>query len=350
MAHILVIGGGLSGCAAALELAAGGQDVIIIEKAPRIGGKVFEFGCKASEGCNNCGVCLTGGLWESVEHNDRIQVLTDTRITDAAGGKGDFCVAFEGPKGRGLISEISAVIVAIGFERAGGASFSNLQLEGTSNVISGFELEKIMLGRKKESVLPENYSSIAFIQCFGSRDVQEKAFYCSRVCCAYSTRMAKVLKHCYPELKITFFYMDMQYVKQGKYYEEMRQEGIEFIRCRPVMIKGGAPASVFYEHPETGETAEGKFGLVVLSEGIHPPCDAEVVAELFMLGVGEGGFLKYVREGKETGVYLAGCASGPKRIEESYSEAVATAGQLLCELSLQDAKAYTQGKKEEFAL
>ena len=335
MAHILIIGGGVSGCAAALELAERGQRVTIIEKDERIGGKVREFGCKASASCNNCGVCLTGNLWNAVESNSNIEVLTDTRLVDITGSKEDFSVLYSGPQGRVSLTGITAVIVAIGFERATGESFASMEFEEGDNVISGFELEKRMTGRTRKGVLPEDVSSIAFLQCIGSRDLQEKAFYCSRVCCAYSTRSAKAIKYMYPEAKITFFHMDLQYVNKSTYYDELVRDGIEFIKSRPIKIRSGKPAAVVYEDPDTGAVTEKEFDLVVLSEGIHPPRDAEQIAELCTLGIDERGFLRCVCDGKKTGVYLTGCASGPKRIEESYSEAIATADRLLCDLGLQ---------------
>jgi heterodisulfide reductase subunit A len=345
MAHIVIIGGGVSGCAAARELAERGQRVTILEKSARIGGNAREYGCKASASCNNCGVCLTGDLWDAVENNASIELLTETSLVDVSGSKGDFCVVYDGPQGRDSLPGVAAVIVAVGFERATGESFASLEFMESGSVISGFELEKRMLGRTREGVMPESISSIAFLQCFGSRDVQEKAFYCSKVCCAYSTRSAKALKYINPDIRITFFHMDLQFVNQAKYYDELRREGIEFIKTRPIKIRSGKSAAVVYEDPETGVVTEREFDLVVLSEGIHPPRDAEKLAELCMLGIDDKGFLRCVRDGDKTGIYLAGCASGPKRIEESYSEGVATADRLLADLGLPGA-----GQKGESAI
>jgi heterodisulfide reductase subunit A len=241
MAHILVIGGGISGCTAAQELARRGQQVTILEKSERIGGKAREFGCKASDVCNNCGVCLAGGLWEDVESHSGISVLTSANIVDVAGCKGDFTAVYDSPKGRKTLNGISAIVVAAGFERACARSFASLEFNSSDGIISGFELEKLIAGRTKNIILPNKCTSVAFLQCIGSRDIQGKALYCSRVCCAYATRAAKVLKYVYPGIQITFFHMDLQYIRQGSYYEEMNKAGIEFIRCKPVMIPRGAP-------------------------------------------------------------------------------------------------------------
>jgi heterodisulfide reductase subunit A len=338
MAHVLIVGGGLSGCTAALELAKRNQKVTILEKMSNIGGKVREFGCKAAEKCNNCGVCLTNGLWEKVENNCRIEIIAEAWLVDVAGSKGNYSVVLKCREGYKTLTGISSIIISIGFETAttssyGNLEFGNLGLDFSKNVITGSKLEQLISNRDSKGVIPANYSRIAFIQCFGSRDVQEKALYCSRVCCAYSTRIAKTIKYYHPDTQITFFYMDFQYVEEGQYFDELVQKGFEFVRCRPVKMKPDKPVKILYEDPETGMVIERDFDLVVFSEGIRPSPDTELIAELCILGVDERGFLKQVRDGDKTGIYVAGCASGPKRIEEVYTESIVVAEKLLAELA-----------------
>ena len=335
MAHVLIIGGGLSGCTAALELAKRDQKVTIIEKTGSIGGMVRQFGCKSVDCCSNCGLCLAGGLWEAVENSNNIDIITMTRLVDITGDKGNFNVNLNGPQGYYTLTEISLIMVCIGFERSTSESYGNMEFLSSANIISGFELEKLISNRDKEGIMPEVPSKIAFIQCFGSRDVQEKASYCSRVCCGYSTRAAKVLKYYYPNIQVAFFYMDLQYVEEGQYFDELISEGFEFIKCRPVKIIDGNPAKILYEQSETGIMLEREFDLIVLSEGIHPPSDAGIIAELCTLGMDDKGFLRCVRDGAETGIYIAGCVSGPKRIEDVYTESLKVARQLILDNYLQ---------------
>jgi heterodisulfide reductase subunit A len=127
--------------------------------------------------------------------------------------------------------------------------------------------------------------------------------------------------------------MDLQYVEAGQYYELLVKEGFEFIRCRPVKVRSGEHPKVVYENPETGQVVEREFDLVVLSEGIHPPKDAEQIFELCALGVDEKGFLRSIRDGSKTGIYIAGCACGPKRIEETYTESLTVARQVLADMA-----------------
>jgi len=329
MNQTLIVGGGLAGCSAAIELAENGQSVTIIEKSSKIGGKVRNYGCKATDRCNNCGLCLVGDLWERVEKHENIHILTEAQLKDVIGPKGNFTVIVATKNGIQTLDNIRSIIVSIGFDEFSSISSGSLEYEGGTNIISGYNLEKLLASRSKTELLPHKPQSIAFIQCFGSRDIQEKALYCSRVCCGYSTRAARVLKQYYPESKITFFYMDLQRVENGSYFEVLTEEGIEFIRCRPVKIVNGNPTRVVYEQPGTNAILERVFDIIILTEGIHAPQDAEKIAELCTLEINENGFLQNVKNREPEEIYVVGCASGPKRIEEVHTEALTIARRLI---------------------
>ncbi len=325
----LIIGGGLAGCTAALELANNGCEVTILEKSDRIGGKVRQYGCKAAGRCNNCGLCLAGDLWNQVENHGKITIIIGSRLIDVLGSKGDFSVIYKSGKGVLSLDRIQDIIVAAGFEEFSTVSSSSLEFNTEDGIISGHQMEGLFSRRTNDGIFTGSPGSIAFIQCLGSRDVREKAAYCSRVCCGYSTRMARVLKYYYPEAEIVFFYMDLQWVEAGEYLDRLENEGIKFIRCRPVKIKAGKPNRIQFEQPGTAAVVEKDFDIIVLTEGIHPAENAERLAELCMLKVDKSGFLKNVKGGEHTGIYLAGCISGPKRIEEVYSESLAVARVIL---------------------
>lgn len=329
MKHVLIVGGGLAGCTAALELADKDVRVTLVEKADRIGGKVRDYGCKADKRCNNCGLCLAGNLWEKVENDESINIMTNSTLSDIFGEKGYFQALVRTKSGKRMLSGISSIVISVGFNEFTSISCGNMELDSRENIISGRELELILSKRKKHGLFERKPSSVAFIQCFGSRDLKEKASYCSRVCCAYSTRAARTLRHYYPDARIVFFYMDLQRVEEKEYFRELESENMEFIRYRPVKLMAGNPVRVLYNDASSGDTREMEFDLAVLSEGIHPPEDAAKLAEICGFGLDRHGFLKYVREGNLSGIYLAGCASGPKNIEETHAEALTVAKEIL---------------------
>lgn len=327
MAHVLVIGAGLAGCTAAYRLSQAGNSVTLVEKKDSIGGRVRKYGCKATDKCNNCGVCLVGGLWEKVEKNPLVEIMASSVVTDLSGAAGDFSAAIKTPDGPRYISGVNSVVVSTGFESMNYSDSAHIQMEAGEGIITGTQIEEIMLGRTANGVLPEPPKSVAFIQCFGSRDEKERSNYCSRVCCSYSTRAAKVLRHYYPECDITFFYMELQNVANRDYYKELTQEdGIEFIKCRPLEITGGKPATIRYDDPHEGKK-ERQFDLVVLSEGIHPGPDAAWMAATYGLQQDGNGFLSAVDGSR--GIYVAGCARQPFKIDESYADAMTVADKIL---------------------
>ncbi|MCL2165714.1 MAG: FAD-dependent oxidoreductase [Clostridiales bacterium] len=328
MAHVMVIGGGLSGSVTANALAQCGQKVTIVEKSGRIGGKVRSYGCKATDKCNNCGVCLVGGLWEKVEKSPNIDIIHDATLTDISGKAGDYSVAVKTGSDLRYMNGISSVVVATGFEESP-ALGGHLQIEGKEGIVRGLALEEICRTRSKDALFAQAPNRVAFIQCVGSRDRKEDAMYCSRVCCSYSTRAAKVIRYYYPDCAITFFYMEMQAVSGGDYFKQLEDLGIEFIKSRPLKVKAGSPATVVFDDPSGEGIREREFDLILLSDGIHPPKDADRLAEICGLGQDGNGFLRNAGPAADTGIYVAGCAKGPGRIEEVYADALAVAEQIL---------------------
>jgi len=329
MAHVLVIGAGVAGCTVAYTLAERGVSVTLIEKAAQIGGKVRKYGCKATSKCQNCGVCLTVGLWDKVSNHENIDIR-----------QGD------GPSVLRTVPlsplRDDAIVICTGFESQtlpGGFS-SHLHINNTTGIITGTQLEELMQSRTSTGIfentpnIKQTPKSIAFIQCVGSRDLNEGGLYCSRVCCSYSTRAAKVIRSYFPECKIVFFYMELQNVESGDYYKSLRELDVEFIKCRPLKVTGGTPVAVEYDDAQENGIKSKEFDIVVLSDGIHASSHNDLLAEAYSLDRDKDGFLQTVGNGPDTKVFIAGCAKAPMKIDEAYADAVAVAGKVLSQVSL----------------
>lgn len=78
--HILVLGGGVAGAAAAKILAEAGQEVTLIEKQPWIGGQTISMGCKATDTCLHCNVCLAIDAFKSLLLTPGIRLITGARL------------------------------------------------------------------------------------------------------------------------------------------------------------------------------------------------------------------------------------------------------------------------------
>ncbi len=90
---VLVVGGGVGGIRTALDLAAAGRDVVLIDKAPSIGGLMTQL--DRTFPTNNCDLCtLSPDLAESGRRL-HIELLTLTQLTDVAGQEGHFQVTLK---------------------------------------------------------------------------------------------------------------------------------------------------------------------------------------------------------------------------------------------------------------
>jgi quinone-modifying oxidoreductase subunit QmoA len=87
---ILVIGGGISGITAAIEIAEVGKKVILIEKLPYLGGNVIKMNNYFPKLCPPaCGLEIN---FRRIRQNNNITVYTSTTVTGITGTKGDFVI------------------------------------------------------------------------------------------------------------------------------------------------------------------------------------------------------------------------------------------------------------------
>jgi heterodisulfide reductase subunit A len=90
--NVLVVGSGISGVAAALELASAGISVYLIEREVVVGGHSASFCCKATDICAKCSACVVyDKIKEAVTH-PQIKLLTNSTIKKLSGELGDFHV------------------------------------------------------------------------------------------------------------------------------------------------------------------------------------------------------------------------------------------------------------------
>lgn len=85
---ILIIGGGISGITAAVEIAETGGQVVLVEKLPYLGGNVVKMNNYFPKLCPPvCGLEIN---FRRIKQNPRIRVLISTVVDNITGTKGDF--------------------------------------------------------------------------------------------------------------------------------------------------------------------------------------------------------------------------------------------------------------------
>jgi len=86
----MVVGGGISGIQAALDLATSGFKVYLVERAPTIGGKMAQL--DKTFPTNDCSMCIESPKFIECDRHPNIEILTYTEVESVAGEAGDFQV------------------------------------------------------------------------------------------------------------------------------------------------------------------------------------------------------------------------------------------------------------------
>ncbi|HEY3354999.1 MAG TPA: FAD-dependent oxidoreductase [Polyangia bacterium] len=87
---VMVVGGGISGIQAALDLATAGYKVFLVEKSPTIGGKMAQL--DKTFPTNDCSMCIESPKFIECDRHPNIEILTYTEVERVEGEAGDFTV------------------------------------------------------------------------------------------------------------------------------------------------------------------------------------------------------------------------------------------------------------------
>lgn len=89
-ADVMVVGGGISGIQAALDLAGSGYRVYLVEKSPAIGGKMAQL--DKTFPTNDCSMCIESPKFIECARHPNIEIMTYTEVQRVEGEAGDFTV------------------------------------------------------------------------------------------------------------------------------------------------------------------------------------------------------------------------------------------------------------------
>ncbi|MCK5559488.1 MAG: CoB--CoM heterodisulfide reductase iron-sulfur subunit A family protein, partial [Thermoplasmata archaeon] len=303
---VVVIGGGIAGIQAALDLADSGVKVYLIERSPSLGGRMAQL--DKTFPTNDCAMCILSPKLVTASRHKNIELLTLSEVKKVEGEAGDFkvtvvrhpryvdeskcvgcgacaekcpaktpnefdlgrayrkaiyipfpqatpmkytvdkinCLYFKmlakGKEGACLLCEkvceaeaidhkmegseieleAGSIIVATGFDMIDPHIRTEYGYGIHENVVTALEFERLLnasgptkgrITRLSDGNVPKR---IAFIQCYGSRDLHYGCKYCSRVCCMYAMKEAILAKEHEKEIEdITIYYMDIRAYGKG---------------------------------------------------------------------------------------------------------------------------------------
>jgi heterodisulfide reductase subunit A len=229
-----------------------------------------------------------------------------------------------------------AIVVATGYDIFDLADAPRYGYTKFDNVLNAFEFERLFASNgptEGDIVLKngEKPKSAVIVHCVG----RDEKGYCSGVCCMYSFKFAHYLKSKIPGIKVTELYSDLCIPGKTyqKFYEETIAKGVELIRATDVEVTDDE-ISVQYKN-ESGESNKITADMVILTPALVPRTDATELAKVLDIPRDDNGFFKEVHSEFEMistpkeGIYIAGCAQGPKDIQSTIADAEAVVGKIL---------------------
>ncbi len=411
---VLVIGGGIAGIQASLDLAHAGTRVILVEREATIGGVMAVL--DKNFPTLDCSICIEAPKMSEVDLQPNIEILSLAEVISLEGEPGDFqvnirqkarfvtdactrcgecsqvcpvvlpneydsgmaarkaiytpipqavpgkylididhclnippnylpcdrcsqacsphAINFFMPKEQLLTRHVGSIIVAVGYDSLDPHRLSQFGYGSHADILTALEFERLINSAGPtggEIIRPSDGKhphSILFVLCVGSRD-QRHYRYCSRFCCMYS------IKHAYQALdhgieNVCVLFMDLRAYGKGfdGFLQRTQEAGARFLRGRPSRIapNGTGKLLVTYENTDQAVRINEEFDLVVLANAVTPPDGLADLANTLGIELDEDGFIQAAEIAgglvvtNRSGVYAAGCASGPKDIPDSVAE------------------------------
>ncbi|HUV01969.1 MAG TPA: CoB--CoM heterodisulfide reductase iron-sulfur subunit A family protein [Desulfobacteria bacterium] len=318
----LVIGGGISGMTAALNLARQGFDVHIVEKERDLGGmarqlyKLYPTFVDALEFVN--------ALVKEVEAEERITIWTSTTVKEVEGYVGNFKATIT-IGGEDEVLKVGTIIVAIGAAEFKPDGFYDYD---GSRVITQLELEARLRACEEAGDFSElGGKRIVMIQCVGARG--RKFSYCSKICCTTALKNALVIKEKVPDAEIYVLHRGINVYGEYEYLLiEARESGIRFVKFGLENEPNVEGTSVTVYHENIRKELELEADLVVLSTPLISTPEYEQLSKMLKVPLGLDGFFyeAHVKlrplDFATDGIYVCGTAHGPRDIPESIAQAL----------------------------
>lgn len=248
-----------------------------------------------------------------------------------------------------LTVEVGNVILATGYDLFDTRQIPQYGYGRLANVFTSLEFERMVnaagptdgkIVLRDGVTMPE---SVAIVHCVGSRD-QNYHEYCSKVCCMYSLKFAHLVHERLPDTDVYNFYIDIRTPGKGyeEFYHRLLEEGTHFVRGRVAEITDavrgpGEEGKLIIQAEDTliGVQRRVPVDMVILSSAIQARHDAAETAHLFGVSCSHDNWFieKHPKldpvATMTDGIFIVGCAQGPKDIPDSVAQGAAAAARVL---------------------
>jgi heterodisulfide reductase subunit A len=247
-----------------------------------------------------------------------------------------------------LTLQAGNIILATGYEILDARRIAQYGYGRLANVFTSLEFERLSNAAGPTNgniVLRDGVTTpktVGIIHCAGSRD-RNFNNYCSAICCMQSLKFAHLIKE-RTGATVYNFYIDIRTTAKAydEFYQRVLEEGTIFVRGRVAEVSDAArlPGEegkliIQVEDTLAGRQRRIPVDMVILSVGLEPRRDARAVAKLFGISCSSEGWVieKHPKldpvSTMTEGVFVAGCAQGPKDIPTTVAQGAAAAARVL---------------------
>ena len=378
---VLVIGGGWTGLSAALNAAALGKDVVLVEKEKELGGFAAKMYKTIPLAYPHTDAQDTGieEKIKAVQANAKVSVVTGATIKSIEGAPGKYKVAMT----NGDNLDIGSVILATGWEPMDGASLAPMGYGTSKNIITTMDLETMAKTEGKvtrpsdgqpaksvvfvlsvDTMLQEAYAEAAAAKEAlknpveeeeGSKDEEEEEEkfvfqkletpkhipFSSEVNTLTTLKQARYVREFDDEAVATVFYDHMMVPGiNERYYKAAQDEpGVMLSKGEVYKIEEDADGkmTVKVRNSLLGEDVEIKADLVVLPTGMVPTTALDPILNLqyrqgpafpdlvLFDGYADSNYICFPYETRRTGIYTAGAVRQPMGLALSEQDAAGAA-------------------------
>lgn len=338
----LIIGGGISGISAALEIANADKQVYLVEKSDSLGGHVSHI--DLTYPFLNSARQIIDHKVKSVLNHQKISVFLNTEVTEVVGYVGNFETIII-PDGKETELKFGSVIVATGLKPYDVSKVASYGYGKLNNVITSIEFEKKLKSGTILTVEGKEPKNIAIIHCVGSRN-EEYHSYCSRTCCVTALKYANQIRSALPKSHIYDIYADMMSFGKGceELYTLTSRKNVMFLsfdqknklpKIKEASLGDECNLLIEFEEKLSGELIEVPADMVILMVAMEANDDAKEIAHAVGISMCSNNF--YIEKHPKLdpvatttdGVYVVGTCQAPKDIPDSISQANAAAARIL---------------------
>jgi quinone-modifying oxidoreductase, subunit QmoB len=295
--HVLVVGGGVTGLSAAVELSAAGYQATIAEKSGELGGHAGKLYRRTPDRSPYEDPADTGvaDLIAKIQGDPRISVHLNSTVTRTSGAPGRFSADISAESGATVTENFGAIIQASGFVPYDAHQLPELGYGKSKDVVTNLELEALAKaangGPIKRPSDGKEVRAVAFVQCAGQRSTQPGHLpYCSGFCCTTSIKQAMYFKEQNPGCDTTVLFSDLR--TPGAPGEAFYRSG----QKKQVTFSKGQVSEV----AAAGGGLQVRFKDLILNEDTSMDCDLVVLATGMVANTGPDPYAQLAVDMAET--------------------------------------------------